>query len=57
MNTKVWYLPYSNANARMVCMVHTMVHSILDPLCPSNLLSNPLRLETSNLKFSLAPIP
>ena len=37
MNTKVWYLPYfegvyhtrtvetySNANARMVCMVHTM---------------------------------
>ena len=41
MNTKVWYLPYfegvyhtrmietfSNVNARMVCMVHTML-----PLC------------------------
>ena len=25
MNTKVWYLPYSNANARMVHMVHIMV--------------------------------
>ena len=42
MNKKVWYLPYfkgvyhtrmietfSNANARMVRMVHTMLHSAL----------------------------
>ena len=47
-------LPYFNANARMV---HTMVHSILDPLCHSNLLSNPLHLETSYLKFFIDPIP
>ena len=28
VNTKVWILPYSNANARMVRMVHTMVPTL-----------------------------